>query len=284
MPLLALHNFCMKNLILTLSLCLSASAFGIESNPWKVYMKGKLSSMPELKTEYLAMPSWNSGTILMVYAHADDELGVVAEVARLQSENPNLKFKWVMVSDNAKGKIVPGSCGKKSKAECRLLEAKIAAQCMGIPAPTSLGVPDGGVDKVQDLARFIEDRIPEFHDPDLRAVFSNDFRGLYGHADHVAVHDAVAEIMKGSGIPLIGMAVPNFIGSHLPMRAPGKFRKPMPITHAVDLSHEDAILKGCVTRAHKSQYMTLRILMLQFLRPEDVYTWAPREFYTIIEN
>lgn len=274
----------MKNLIFTLSLCLSASAFGIETNPWKVYMKGKLSSMPELKNEYPAMPSWNSGTILMVYAHADDELGVVAEVARLQRQNPALKFKWVMVSDNAKGKIVPGSCGKKSKAECRLLEAKKAADCMGIPAPTSLGLPDGGLHKVSDLARFIEEKIPEFHDPDLRAVFANDFRGLYGHADHVAVHDAVAEILEGSGVPLIGMAVPKFIGTHLPMRAPGKFRKPMPITHAVDLSKEDAVLKGCVVRAHKSQYMTLRILMLQFLRPEDVYTWAPREFFTIIEN
>lgn len=240
--------------------------------------------MPELKSDYEEMPSWSSGTVLMIYAHADDELGVVAEVARLQRENPALKFKWVMVSDNAKGKIVPGSCKGKPKAECRLLEAKKAAQCMGIPEPISLGLPDGGLHKVPDLAKFIEDRVPELHAPDLRAVFANDYRGLYGHADHVAVHDAVASILKGSGVPLIGMAVPKFIGKHLPLRAPGKFRKPMPITHVTDLSKEDAELKGCVVRAHKSQYMTLRILMLQFLRPEDVYTWAPREFFTIIEN
>ena len=272
----------MKHLLLIfvmILITLPSEAFGF----WNLYMKKKLQNMPELKKNYEEMPTWNSGTVLMVYAHADDELGVVAQIAKLQRENPRLKIKWVMVSDNAKGVTFPGSCRKKKKAQCRLDEAKAAARCMGIPEPVSLNLPDGGLHKVEDLGSFILERVPEFRAPDLRAVFANDYRGLYGHADHVAVHDAVAEILKGSNIPLIGMAVPDFINSRLPMRSPGRERERMPITHALDLTPEDAALKGCVVRAHKSQILTLRVLMLQFLRPENVYVWAPREFFTIIE-
>lgn len=244
-------------------------------------MRVKLSNMPELFETYPAVPSWESGTVLMIFAHADDELGIVAQVAKMQRENPNLKIKWVMVSDNAKGVTLPRTCGKLGKAQCRLKEAREAAKCMGIPAPISLNLPDGELDLIPDLAAHLEENIPELNAPDLRAVFANDFRGLYGHADHVAVHDAVSEILKYKNVPLIGMAVPHFIQSRLPMRAPGKYREQPPITHALDLTPEDALLKGCVVRAHRSQWMTLRILMLQTIRPEDVYTWAPREFFTI---
>jgi LmbE family N-acetylglucosaminyl deacetylase len=269
-----------KLFVLSLALLITSPAFGF----WSRYVKKQLKNMPELKHEYPVLPNWETGTILMVYAHADDELGIVSQIAKLQKENPALKIKWVMVSDNAKGVTFPGTCRGKTKAKCRLDEAYKAARCMGIPEPISLNLPDGGLHKIPDLAQFIRDHVKEFDDPELRAVFANDYRGLYGHADHVAVHDAVAEIMREKDVPLIGMAVPDFIQSRLPMRSPGKDRERMPITHALDLTPEDAQLKGCVVRAHRSQILTLRLLMLQLIRPEDVYTWAPREFFTVLNT
>jgi len=248
---------------------------------WPSVLKSRLRAMPELAAEYPSLPSWQTGKVLMVFAHADDELGVVAQVARMMRDNPELEVKWALVTDSGKGFTFPGSCKGRSAAECRLDEARAVARCMGIPEPVSLDLPDGGLADIVDLATLLREGIPELDAPDLRAVFTNDNRGLYGHADHVAIHDAVAAVLAGRDVPLVSMALTEAFHALLPMKEPGASRPRMPITHAYDLQPRDVELKACTFAAHASQVITLRLQMMLGIQPRDFFTWAPREFFTL---
>lgn len=241
------------------------------------YYRSQVASMPELKKSYpsIELPK---GIILLIFAHSDDEIGIMAQVSELKRKNPDSIVKWVIVSDGGRGFVFWGSCGDLSKSACRLREAKEVAGCAGIPAPVSLGLPDGNVSETKNLDELLLKNIPELTSPDLKAVFTHDKRGLYGHPDHVAVYDAVAKVLAGREIPLISMALPEYFKHPKVMMEPGKGRVPEEITHALDLNQNTLKVKTCVVRAHKSQVLILNLIMFKGLSPESFFQAAPREF------
>lgn len=241
------------------------------------YYKSQLQSIPELKISYPAL-AIEKGIILLIFAHSDDEIGIMAQVAELQRKNPNSIIKWFIVSDGGRGFVFWGTCGDLSKEACRLKEAASVAACAGIPAPRSLNLPDGDVSSTKNLSAHLLKEIPELTSPDLKAVFTHDKRGLYGHPDHVAVYDAVAGALQGRSVPLISMALPEYFKHPRIMMEAAKGREPEAITHALDLDQRSLDVKSCVVRAHQSQVVILNLLMFKGLSPEAFFGAAPREF------
>lgn len=244
---------------------------------YPLYYMSQLKSIPELKKSYPVL-SLDKGIILLIFAHSDDEIGIMAQVADLQRKNPENIIKWIIVSDGGRGFVFPGTCGELGKAACRLKEAADVAKCAGITAPRSLNLPDGDVSLTKNLADLLLKDIPELKSPDLKAVFTHDRRGLYGHPDHVAVYDAVARVLSGREVPLISMALPEYFKYPSIMMDPGKGRKPEEITHILDLDEAGLMVKNCVVRAHQSQVVILNLLMFKGLSPESFFDAAPREF------
>lgn len=240
-----------------------------------------LKSLSELKKDYPEFTLQGAGTVLMIFAHSDDELGTIALAARLKKNNPALKFKWIIVSDGGRGFVFPGACGELSKKECRIKEARSVADCADLPHPTSLNLPDGSVKETPQLSEYLLTKIPELTSPDLRAIMTHDNRGLYGHDDHVAVYDAVMAAMKGRSVQIVSMALPEFFLGQMKILAAAKKRSPMPITHAYKLSTEDIELKKCAAQSHQSQKLIIEGLLFKGLGASEFFHAAPREFLTV---
>lgn len=241
------------------------------------YYESKLKSFPELKTSYPALEI-PAGTILMVFAHSDDEIGIMAQIAELRRKNPASLIKWYIVSDGGRGFVFWGSCGDLDKPACRLNEASKVADCAGIPHPKSLNLPDGKISETKNLDQYLLRHIPEFKAPDLKYVFTHDKRGLYGHPDHVAVYDAVSKILSGTEVPLISMALPDYFKKPRIMMGPGKNRMPETITHALELNPDLIKVKTCVAHAHASQKLILNLLFFKGLSAEAFFQATAREF------
>lgn len=241
------------------------------------YYKYQLQSIPELKNSYPAL-TLEKGIILLIFAHSDDEIGIMAQVADLRRKNPDSIIKWIIVSNGGRGFVFWGTCGDLSKEACRLKEAAAVAACAGIPKPRSLNLPDGDVSSTKNLSALLVKEIPELTSPELKAVFTHDKRGLYGHPDHVAVYDAVTEALSGRPVPLISMALPEYFKHPRIMMEAAKGRSPEEITHALDLDQRSMDVKSCVVRAHQSQVVILNLLMFKGLTPESFFEAAPREF------
>ena len=244
---------------------------------YPLYYKSRLESIPELKKAYpsLEVPG---GIVLLIFAHSDDEIGIMAQISELRRKNPDTRFKWVIVSDGGRGFVFWGSCGDLAKPACRLKEAAKVADCAGIPHPISLNLSDGSVAETKDLSLLLMEKIPELKSPDLKAVFTHDKRGLYGHPDHVAVYDAVARALTGTGVPLISMALPEYFKYPKVMMEAGKGRTAEAITHALDLNQTTLKVKSCVVGAHQSQVVILNLLMFKGLNADTFFQAAPREF------
>jgi LmbE family N-acetylglucosaminyl deacetylase len=241
------------------------------------YYESQLKSIPELKKSYPSL-SIEKGIILLIFAHSDDEIGIMAQIADLRRKNPESIIKWIIVSDGGRGFVFWGACGDLDKAGCRLKEAAKVALCAGLSPPRSLNLPDGRISSVKNLSTVLLKKIPELRSPDLKAVFTHDKRGLYGHPDHVAVHDAVAKALKGSEVPLISMALPDYFKQPKIMMEAGKGRHPEDITHVLDLNEEGLKVKKCVVSAHQSQLVILQLLMFKGLDADTFFKAAPREF------
>lgn len=248
---------------------------------WPSHHKENLRSMKELKLIYPAIPVPSEGRIILIFAHSDDELGVIAQVARLKRENPKLSVSWYIVSDGGRGFIWPGTCEGLSKQECRLSEAHKVAKCAGINNPVSLKLPDGNVSAEMNLEHFLLEKIPELKSPEVTYIFTHDNLGLYGHPDHVSVYDAVKSISKKNKIPLITMALPVSFREKIPLMGKAKTRDPMPVTHALVFNEKDIDVKICASNAHASQKLILNLLMFQGLEAREFFEASPREFLNL---
>lgn len=248
---------------------------------WPLRHQENLRSMKELKNSYPSVPVPSRGRIILIFAHSDDELGVIAQVARLKRENPELSVSWYLVSDGGRGLVWPGTCPGLSKQECRLSEAKRVANCAGISEPVSLKLPDGNVGEQKNLDDFLLEKIPELKSQDVTYIFSHDNMGLYGHPDHVSVYDAVKKISKKFKIPLISLALPDYFNDKIPLMGKAKIRNPRPITHALVLNEKDIAVKVCASRAHASQKLILNLLMFQGLGAREFFEASPREFLNL---
>ncbi len=137
--------------------------------------------------------------LVVVAAHPDDEtLGLGATIAQLVAAGVDVLV--VTVSDG--GAARPGTTVReRARAEItRRYELRRAAAVLGVPAPVSLGLPDGELGDHEDtiadvLTGIIGDTAPGTW---CAATWRGD-----GHADHEAVGRAAAEACERTGATLL---------------------------------------------------------------------------------
>jgi len=248
---------------------------------------GQLRAMPELKHQYRSVEQElvdREGDILMVFAHPDDELATLPQVGRLHRIWPERKIRWVLVSNAAKGMTFPGTCHFQSKQECREAEAARAGACFHLDPPNPMGLPDGGLRSVKKLQEKVWQKIDEVSPGPIAVIFTHDEAGLYGHADHLAVHDVVVPEAQKRGIPVVTGALTQLMMEKVPLREPASSenRKRPVITHALDLDEAEKDQSACAAKAHKSQWLLVRTFM-QFESPRTFYRNVPRVFMNMPE-
>lgn len=233
--------------------------------------------------EYLSLPEVPAlaGDLFMIFAHADDELLTLSYVARMKKLYPAKPIHWILVSDSGKGMIIPTACAEKSAIECRRLEAQKAANCIGIPHPYEMKLPDGKIAKVKNLKIKIEDVIKQLTQDKVGMILTHDITGVYGHADHIAIHDAVKKIAQANKWPMLTAGIPPKFREHIKMRGKaGKGRTDVPVTHIFTLDEELKKQMVCAIEAHDSQKFLLW-LMRRFMTTEGYLDRVPIQFYNL---
>ncbi len=245
-----------------------------------------LSQMPELKSEEFAefpdyLKKHSDQDIFLIFAHADDELTVLGAVAHIKELHPDAPIHWLIVSDNGKGKIFPGTCYRQTASDCRYQEAVQVSKCMGIAEPIRMNFKDGGLAQAENLKQKILKEIENTAGTrGIAAVFTHDPPGLYGHPDHVAVSDAVREIFQNKKIPIVSVALTEYFKKVIPRIPPGNQRPFPPITHAYTLSDSDRRKIICASKSYPSQKQVLFALQLG-LSAEKFWTLLSKNFLSI---
>ena len=150
-------------------------------------------------------------TLLVVFAHADDEAPIAPILARYAREG--VRVHMLIASDGSAGgrprEVRPDSNpGGQELARVRAEEARCAAQALGITQPLiQLGFPDGKLgDYVGDrsllyrLTGKIAEEMQRLR-PDAVVTWGPD--GGYGHPDHRMVSNIVTQLLRARapGVP-----------------------------------------------------------------------------------
>jgi LmbE family N-acetylglucosaminyl deacetylase len=134
-------------------------------------------------------------TLMAVFAHPDDERIVAPLLARYAREGH--RIHWVIATDGSKGiRDYFGVPAGPRLAEIRAVESRCAATKIGIPAPTMLGLEDGGLASFdalgrlrREVARLVEEIRPE-------VIFTIGPEGGTGHPDHRLVGNVTTEVVQ----------------------------------------------------------------------------------------
>jgi LmbE family N-acetylglucosaminyl deacetylase len=134
-------------------------------------------------------------TIMAVFAHPDDERIVAPLLARYAREGH--RIHWVISTDGSKGvRDYAGIPAGPRLAAVRAEESKCAATRIGIPAPTMLGLEDGGLASFdalgklrRELTRLVDEIRPE-------VIFTIGPEGGTGHPDHRLVGNVITEVVQ----------------------------------------------------------------------------------------
>ncbi len=274
-----MNKFCLFLIILTFS---QAKAWAFAYIP---ALPHQLRSMPELKKDYPTLDrilEKRDGAVFMIFAHPDDELTVLPQVIKVKNQFPDRPIFWILVSDAAKGMVLPFTCVGKKKGDCRLEEARKVSDCSGLPFPKPLGYPDGKVREIPHLDLVLWKLIDDLSPSGVSAIFTSDEAGLYGHPDHLAVHDALNKTAKIRGIPLISAALPELFKNKFKLREPAasEGRQRPAITHVLNLDQDLIKKSSCSASAYKSQALLIRSFM-QFLPPAKFYDTVPKVFFNL---
>lgn len=237
----------------------------------------KKSELPELDKEFPELPAFD-GDLFLIFAHADDELLSLAYVAKLRERFPEKPIHWILVTDSGKGWVVPFSCVGISTVKCRAEEAKAAAACVGIGTPYEMRLHDGSLKNYKDLDQRILNTIQKLKVGKIGAVLTSDNTGVYGHPDHLAVHDSVQRLSKSQKWTVITNALPAKFREKIKLRESAKNRVDPPITHIVDIDDSLKAKMVCAIKAHKSQRVVLWF-MNQMQAPADFLAKVPRQFF-----
>lgn len=137
--------------------------------------------------------------LVVVAAHPDDEtLGLGATIAQLMASGVDVQV--VSVSDG--GAAQPGATPSEQTrlAATRKDELRKATSILGVPAPVSLGLPDG---QLTDHENRLADDLAWILDiPETRPWCAVTWRGD-GHPDHEAVGRAAATACARTGATLL---------------------------------------------------------------------------------
>jgi N-acetyl-1-D-myo-inositol-2-amino-2-deoxy-alpha-D-glucopyranoside deacetylase len=124
--------------------------------------------------------------IVAVFAHPDDE---------------TILAGGTLAGAAAAGDAVTVVCA--SADDGRDAELRAACEVLGLRDPLVLGLPDGELDERQDELRVgVRAALDEFG-ADVVITFGQE--GLYWHADHVAVHEAVVAATDGAALAFATM-------------------------------------------------------------------------------
>lgn len=267
-----------KLFIIALSLTACAfklpnASFGVAKTEEEKHPFASYESLPEV-------PAFD-GDLFMIFAHADDELLTLSYAARMQKLYPKKAVHWILVSDSKKGLIIPTACGTKSAADCRSSEAQKAAACVGLKNPIEMKLPDGDVANVKDLEKELLKVIKKHTKNKVGLILTHDFTGVYGHADHIALHDTVSKIAAENKWPVLTAGIPPEFRKHIKMRgSAGKGREDVPVTHIFKLDEELKKQMTCAIEAHDSQKFLLW-LMRKFMTTEGYLDRIPLQFYNL---
>jgi LmbE family N-acetylglucosaminyl deacetylase len=143
-----------------------------------------------------------TGTVVAVFAHPDDERIVGPLLARYAREGHDVHL--VIATDGRKGVTEhAGIPAGDSLANARAEEARCAADELGINPPVLLGLEDAGLASFSSLQRLREELRTILSDLEPDAVISFGPEGGTGHPDHRLVGVVVTEVVQsgGEGIP-----------------------------------------------------------------------------------
>jgi LmbE family N-acetylglucosaminyl deacetylase len=155
----------------------------------------------------------NSGPILAVFAHPDDERVIGPLLSRLAREGRETHL--VIATDGSKGvrdfaKIPAGA----ELAAARTKEATCAATRLGVRKLHLLGLPDGGLASFEELGRLRSALVPIIDSIKPAAIITFGPEGGTGHPDHRLVGDVVTQIVQGdaryaTGVDLLYASLPS---------------------------------------------------------------------------
>ncbi|MEZ4816100.1 MAG: PIG-L family deacetylase [Bdellovibrionota bacterium] len=224
------------------------------------------------------------GDLFMIFAHADDELLTLSYVARMRKLYPEKAIHWILVSNSGKGLIIPTACGLKNAVDCRRLEAQKAADCIGIKHPYEMKLPDGGINKVKNLDKLLAKTIKKLTKEKVGLILTHDVTGVYGHADHITIHDTLKKMSQTNNWPMLTAGIPPEFRENIKMRGKaGKGRVDVPVTHIFTLDEELKKQMVCAIEAHDSQKFLLW-LMRRFMTTEGYLDRIPLQFYNLEMN
>jgi LmbE family N-acetylglucosaminyl deacetylase len=155
------------------------------------------SSVPATTTQ--------SGTLVAVFAHPDDETIVAPALARAAREG--VKVYVVIATDGRRGvSRHAGIPAGDSLATVRAAEARCSASTLGARPPILLGFEDAGLavlspwpgEPLDRMAKRVESTLAELR-PDVVLTWGPE--GGYGHQDHRLVGDVVTQVFQAGAVP-----------------------------------------------------------------------------------
>jgi N-acetylglucosamine malate deacetylase 2 len=211
---------------------------------------------------------------LVVVAHPDDEINTVGLLSRLGAAG--VPVDLIVLTDGAANpwtdeKVV----GARTHFECRCDELHHAMKELAVNDVVLAALPDGelrtNLDQATDVVRAeIERRTPGL-------VITFDPRGINGHSDHVAAHEAARRAIASARMtPALAMICPPppFVWA-----LGNGFRSATPPTIVtLTLTPAEREKKARVFDGYRSQWKTLRLLT-GGLSPRVFFTLFPTEWY-----
>lgn len=208
---------------------------------------------------------------LLVFAHMDDEINAVGLVCRLRAAG--VEVDLVVLTDGAANPWTDARVvGSRSHFECRRDELLEATTLLGVNAPVLPGLPDSKLKAHLDEATTVVERALEQQRPGLVVTF--DPKGVNGHPDHVAAHEATRRALaRSSHETALAMLLPPPPFSYA---LGAGFRSALPPEIAtLQLTDDELELKARVFDGYRSQQRTLKLLTAGL---------APRTFFRLFRS
>ncbi len=169
-------------------------------------------------------------TVVFFHAHPDDEAiftgGTIARLA-----DTVVRVVVVLATGGELGLRVDVPDGRSSLADHRLVETRTACDLLGVDRVDFLGYTDSGLTRsgeVPDDTAFALADVDEaatrlaavLHDEDAATLVLYDEGGIYGHADHLAVHRVGRRAAELAGVETVYEATVDheylhFVATHL---------------------------------------------------------------------
>jgi LmbE family N-acetylglucosaminyl deacetylase len=226
------------------------------------------------------------GRALLVFAHMDDEINAVGLVHRLHGAGVSTDV--VVLTDGAANPWTDARVvGARTHFECRRDELLESVKLQRLGEVVLPALPDSRLAAhVDEAARVVAGEL-ERRRPGLVITF--DSRGVNGHPDHVAAHEATRRALSLTGTRTsLAMLLPPppfswALGAGFRSTTP-------PAVGTLSLSDDEVELKARVFDAYRSQRRTLKLLTgglaprtffglfraewYLWLAPDEVAGWA----------